>query len=90
MSRERSSCRDIETDLVAVAAGEAAPAAVRAVDEHVAGCGRCRGELQGYRGVEAFVAGLKRPSPGPDPTLARAELQGRLRSEERRSCRERV
>jgi methylated-DNA-[protein]-cysteine S-methyltransferase len=64
---------------VAVAAGEAAPPAVRAVEEHVAECRQCRGELRGYRAVEALVVAVRRvPASAPDPTLARAELQGRL------------
>jgi O-6-methylguanine DNA methyltransferase len=79
MSRRHSSCRDIERDLVAVAAGEAAPAAARAVEAHVDRCGQCRSELQEYRAVEALVARSRRtPAGAADPTFARAQLQERL------------
>jgi anti-sigma factor RsiW len=42
-------CRDVERDLVAVAAGEAGPAAAHGVERHVAICGSCRHELERYR-----------------------------------------
>lgn len=79
MTRTRPTCREIEPDLVATAAGEAASAAAQVVAEHVARCAPCRDELQRYRLVEGLVADLKRtPLPGTDPTLARAELSSRL------------
>jgi methylated-DNA-[protein]-cysteine S-methyltransferase len=79
MSGTRPTCREIEPDLVAVAAGEAAPPATALVAEHVAGCPPCRDELERYRVVEGLVADIKRVPPrGADPTLARAELSARL------------
>jgi methylated-DNA-[protein]-cysteine S-methyltransferase len=79
MSRTRPTCREIEPDLVAVAAGEAASPAAHVVAEHVAGCAPCRDELERYRVVEGMVADLKRaPVEGRDSTLARAELGSRL------------
>lgn len=70
-------CRDIEPDLIAVAAREAAPAAARDVERHLAGCAPCRDELRRYRLLEGAVADLRR-EPVADPTLARAELFSRL------------
>lgn len=85
MTATRPTCRDIEADLAAVAAGEAAPAAARVVEEHVARCSPCRGELQQYRAIEGFVADLRRaPRPGADATLARAQLESRLADLRRR------
>jgi methylated-DNA-[protein]-cysteine S-methyltransferase len=75
----RTPCRDIEADLAAVAAGEAAPAAARGVEAHVAICSPCRDALSQYRAVEGLVADLRRaPVPAPDPALARAQLESRL------------
>jgi len=72
-------CREVERDLVAVAASEARPAAAHGVERHVAVCRSCRDELQRYRVLEGMVSDLRRaPVPGADPTLARAELESRL------------
>ena len=85
MSRARPICRDIEAELVAVGAGEAGPATAQMVEEHVARCGSCRGELQQYRALEGLVADLRRtPLPEVDPGLARAELESRLADLRRR------
>ncbi len=85
MSRTHSTCRDIEAELVAVGAGEAPPATVQAVEAHVAGCAPCRDELRQYRALEGLVADVRRaPLPGPDPALARAELEARLADLRRR------
>ena len=71
--------RVLERDLVAVAAGEAGPAAAHGVERHVAICPRCRDELGRYRVLEGMVSDLRRaPMAGADPTLARAELESRL------------
>jgi methylated-DNA-[protein]-cysteine S-methyltransferase len=79
MSPENPTCREIEPDLVAVAAGEAGASAARGVDRHVAVCGDCRAELARYRVLEGMVADLRRaPVAGADPTLARAELESKL------------
>lgn len=72
-------CREVERDLVAVAAGEAAAAATQGVERHVAICRSCRDELGRYRVLEGMVSDLRdAPMPGADPTLARAELESRL------------
>jgi len=72
-------CREVEPDLVAVAAGEAGAAATQGVERHVAICRSCRDELGRYRVLEGMVSDLRRaPMPGADPTLARAELESRL------------
>ena len=85
MSRTHPACREIETDLVAVAAGEAAAKAASRVHAHVALCAPCRGELARYRAVEAMLAALRQaPSPAGDVTLARAELESRLADLRRR------
>jgi methylated-DNA-[protein]-cysteine S-methyltransferase len=72
-------CREVERDLVAVAAGEAGATAAHGVERHVAVCGSCRVELERYRVLEGMVADLRRaPVPGADPALSRAELESRL------------
>ena len=79
MSPDNPTCREIESDLVAVAAGEAGASATRGVERHVAVCRGCRDELGRYRVLEGMVADLRRaPVAGADPTLARAELESRL------------
>jgi methylated-DNA-[protein]-cysteine S-methyltransferase len=79
MNPENATCRDIEPDLVAVAAGEAGASAARGVERHVAVCRDCRAELARYRVLEGMVADLRRATvAGADPTLARAELESRL------------
>lgn len=79
MNPENKTCREIEPDLVAVAAGEAGASAERGVERHVAVCRGCQAELARYRVLEGMVANLRRaPVAGADPTLARAELESRL------------
>jgi len=79
MNPENKTCREIEPDLVAVAAGEAGASAARGVDRHVATCRGCRNGLERYRVLEGMVADLRRaPVAGADPTLSRAELESRL------------
>lgn len=72
-------CREVERDLVSVAAGEAGPAAAHGVERHVAMCRECRDELQRYRVLEGMVSDLRgAPIPEADPALARAELESKL------------
>ena len=72
-------CREVERDLVAVAAGEAGATEARGVERHVAVCRDCRDELERYRVLEGMVTDLRRePVPGADPALSRAELESRL------------
>jgi methylated-DNA-[protein]-cysteine S-methyltransferase len=85
MSRTHSTCREIEPELVAVGAGEATPAATRAVEEHVEGCAACREELGRYRALDRLVTDMRRaPLPAADPALARAQLESRLADLRRR------
>ena len=72
-------CRDLEPDLLAVAAGEASRAAAERVGRHVDVCSACHEELERYRAVEGLVEALREASlSGDDPALARAELESRL------------
>src|SRR6266851_2634117 len=72
-------CREVERDLVAVAAGEAGATEARGVERHVAVCRDRRDELERYRVLEGMVTDLRRaPLAGADPTLSRAELEARL------------
>ena len=79
MNPENKTCREIEPDLVAMAAGEAGASAARGVERHVAVCRGCCDELERYRVLEGMVADLRRaPVAGADPALSRAELESRL------------
>lgn len=79
MSATPPTCREIRTDLVAVGSGEAPASAVRVVEDHVATCPPCRGELEQYRALDELVSDLRRaPVLEPDPALARAQLESRL------------
>jgi methylated-DNA-[protein]-cysteine S-methyltransferase len=79
MSKQPAACREIEPHLLAVATGEAGPAAVERVENHVAECRSCRQELGRYRAVDGMVHMLRRaPLPDDDATLARAQLAARL------------
>ena len=79
MTRSPATCREIEPDLAALAAGEAGASATEAVEAHTAICPPCRDALRQYRAVEGLMGDLKRaPLPGADATLARAQLESRL------------
>jgi len=79
MSPSHPSCRAIEPDLVALAGGEATPAAARAVEEHAEGCPPCRDALRRYRVVEGLVADLRHAPLGEaESALARTRLASRL------------
>jgi len=85
MSRTQPTCREIEPELVAMGVGEAPPATVRIVEEHIAGCPECRDELGRYRALDGLVADMRHaPMPAVDPSLARAELESRLADLRRR------
>jgi methylated-DNA-[protein]-cysteine S-methyltransferase len=72
-------CVAIEPDLVAVGAGEAAPAAVARVDAHVAACPGCREDLARYRAIDVAVAALRDTPPAADAgEAARQRLMARL------------
>jgi methylated-DNA-[protein]-cysteine S-methyltransferase len=72
-------CRQVEPHLLAAAMGEAAPAAVAHVENHVAGCPECREELARYRAIDGMVGTLRHaPLAGDDATLSRAHLVASL------------
>ena len=88
MSRAVPTCREIEPELVAVGAGEGMPAAVEAVEQHVASCPECREELQRYRALDRLVGDLREDTASmAEPALARAELESRLADLRRRLIR---
>ena len=77
--RQHPSCREIEPELLAVAAGEAPDESVHRVDVHVASCPPCRDELGRYRALDDMVVSVRRtPLADDDATLARAQLASRL------------
>jgi methylated-DNA-[protein]-cysteine S-methyltransferase len=84
MSRTHPTCREIAPELVAVGAGEASPAAVHVVEEHVTHCEGCREELRRYRALDQVVTGMRHASVAADPALARAQLESRLADLRRR------
>lgn len=78
-------CREVEPDLLAVAAGEASASGAERVERHLDRCADCRQDLERYRALEALVGALRRaPLRGEDPALARAELESRLADLRRR------
>ena len=86
MSPKHPQCVAIEADLVASAAGEAAPDTVRRVEEHVERCLPCRDELGRYRAIEGLVGELRVAPSGSDAdeARARARLVARLADVRRR------
>ena len=85
MTRKPSQCVALEADLVASAAGEAAPEAARRVQEHVERCGPCRQDFGRYRSIEGMVGGLR--AAVSDDTHARERLVARLGDLSRRRLR---
>jgi methylated-DNA-[protein]-cysteine S-methyltransferase len=83
MSPKPSVCREIETDLVASATGEADAASVRRVQHHVGGCPPCRDDFARYQAIDAVTRSLGRETTEPAPE-ARAGLQARLADLRRR------
>lgn len=79
MNRKPKSCVRIADDLLAAGAGEASEEAVRRVESHIALCGACRRELQGYRDLERTVTFLRREAV-PEALMAgaRDRLETRL------------
>jgi methylated-DNA-[protein]-cysteine S-methyltransferase len=72
-------CVAIEPDLIAVATGEAAPAAAERVEAHVAGCGGCRDDFDRYRAIDVAVGALRATAPpAGDVEAARQRLIARL------------
>ncbi len=83
MSRKPSVCREIETDLVATATGDADAASARRVQEHVGVCTGCRDDFARYRAIDGIARTLGTDAGEPAPT-ALADLQARLTDLRRR------
>jgi methylated-DNA-[protein]-cysteine S-methyltransferase len=77
MTKNLSPCVMIEPDLIAAAIGEATPAAVRRVGNHVTGCRPCGEAFERYQAVDEVVATLRTAIPPADET-ARERLLARL------------
>lgn len=85
MTRKPSSCTEIADDLLAAAIGEATPDAAQRVERHVAECGSCHRELQGYRVIDEAVDGLRgTPVSDEQAAHARGRLDARLADLRRR------
>lgn len=79
MSPKPSACRDIERDLVSVAAGDATPAGTARVQAHLARCGACRQEFERYRAIDTAVVAFRDSGPAPEVLDAvRRRLDERL------------
>lgn len=88
MKRPRTSCAQIEPDLIAAATGDADDAARRRVHEHVERCVPCGGEFDRYRALDRTLGGW-REAPEPEPAAvvaaARQRLEARLGDVRRRT-----
>jgi O-6-methylguanine DNA methyltransferase len=91
MSDKPAVCVRIADDLLAAAIGEASPRAVERVERHVAACGSCRRELQGYRALDGTVATMRaEPQPSEHAAQARERLETKLADLRQRLLRYRV
>ncbi|MBP1779967.1 MAG: methylated-DNA--[protein]-cysteine S-methyltransferase [candidate division NC10 bacterium] len=85
MSDKPAVCVRIADDLLATAIGEASPRAAERVERHVAMCGSCRRELQGYRALDGTVATMRaEPHPSEQAAQARERLETKLADLRRR------
>jgi methylated-DNA-[protein]-cysteine S-methyltransferase len=83
---KRTTCQQIEPDLIAAATGEADGAATRRVEAHVGRCQPCDVDYQRYRAIERAVDVWRRhPAPEGGAERARARLQARLDDLRRRT-----
>ena len=71
-------CVAIEPDLVAAAAGEAAPDAALRVREHVERCRACHDDFGRYRAIEGVVGGMRAAAADAGEGQARERLVARL------------
>jgi O-6-methylguanine DNA methyltransferase len=91
MSPSVTSCRAIQPDLVASATGDASPAAVARVKEHVDGCPPCRQEMERYRSIDRIVGDIRRaPIAGDRASVVRGDLEWKLAELRRRAVTARV
>ena len=85
MSDKRTTCAQIADDLLATAIGEASPGAAQRVERHLAACGSCQREFQGYRALDHTVAGLREEMlPSGPVAQARERLETQLADLRRR------
>ncbi len=84
MTRGRSSCREIESALLAVGTGDADAATTARVEHHARSCTACRRDLDRYRAIDLAVSGL-RGTPAPDENEVLAALGSRLADLRRRT-----
>lgn len=79
MSDKPAVCFRIEDDLLAAAAGEAAPRVAWRVESHLATCAPCRRVFQQYRAVDSALTALREePLPSGRLGQARERLEARL------------
>lgn len=79
MTRKPAGCAQIADDLLATAVGEAVRGAAERVAQHVAACGACRRELEGYRALDETVAALRAaPLSEAEQATARTRLERTL------------
>jgi methylated-DNA-[protein]-cysteine S-methyltransferase len=79
MSDKPTACVQIADDLLAAAIGEASSDASQRVDRHLATCGSCRREFQGFRALDGTVAALREePLAGETVVQARERLEASL------------
>jgi O-6-methylguanine DNA methyltransferase len=91
MSPNVPSCRAIQPDLVAAATGDASPAAVSRVREHVDACAPCRQEMDRYRSIDRIVGDIRRtPIVADRADVLRGDLEWRLAELRRRAVTARV
>jgi methylated-DNA-[protein]-cysteine S-methyltransferase len=85
MTDKPAVCARIADDLLATAIGEASPRAAERVEQHLAACGSCRREFQGYRALEGTVATMRaEPLPAGQAAQARERLETKLADLRRR------
>jgi methylated-DNA-[protein]-cysteine S-methyltransferase len=79
MTAKPRACQEIEEELIATATGDAGARAAERVHDHLARCGSCRRDFEGYRAVEGVVGTLRRqPAPAADVERSRSALAERL------------
>ena len=85
MTDTPTACVRIAEDLLAAAIGEASPTTAQHVERHVARCGSCRREFDGFRALDGTVATLRRePLPSGQVAQARERLETRIEELRRR------
>jgi methylated-DNA-[protein]-cysteine S-methyltransferase len=79
MNDKPTTCVQIADDLLAAAIGEASSDASQRVERHLAMCGACRREFQGFRSLDGTVAALRdEPQASEGLGQARQRLEASL------------